>query len=127
VVQITPRFVVNGARAAIDSAVEGRGVTRLLSYQVAEVERDSRLQMVLKSHEYPPLPVHLIMPEGRITIPKGRVRGLCRAVPAHAVLARQYRDLKLNQARDGSAGAAWEARPRYVTGASRRGDDQSIA
>jgi DNA-binding transcriptional LysR family regulator len=71
-VQFTPRFVVNSARAAIASAAEGRGVTRLYSYQVADHVRDGRLQIVLKSHEYPPLPVHIIIPEGRITVPKVR-------------------------------------------------------
>jgi DNA-binding transcriptional LysR family regulator len=69
---ITPRFVVNSARAAIASALEGRGVTRLYSYQVADLVRDGRLEIVLKPHEHAPLPVHLIMPEGRITVPKVR-------------------------------------------------------
>jgi DNA-binding transcriptional LysR family regulator len=71
-VPIAPRFVVNSARAAIASAMEGRGATRLYSYQVADLVRAGRLEIVLKSHEYPPLPVHLIMPGGRITVPKVR-------------------------------------------------------
>jgi len=72
VVQFAPRFVVNSTRAAIASAVEGRGVTRLYSYQVADLVRDGQLQIILKAHEYPPLPVHVIMPEGRISVPKVR-------------------------------------------------------
>ena len=71
-VQITPRLVVNSARAAVASAIEGRGVTRVFSYQVADHVRDGRLQIVLRSHEDAPLPVHLIMPEGRISVPKVR-------------------------------------------------------
>ena len=71
-VQFTPRFIVNSVRAAIASAVEGRGVTRLSSYQVAEQVRDGRLQIVLKSHENSAVPVHLIMPEGRLSVPKVR-------------------------------------------------------
>lgn len=71
-VSFTPRCVVNSARAAIASAVEGRGVTRLFSYQVAEHVRDGRLQIVLRSHEHAPVPVHLIMPEGRLSMPKVR-------------------------------------------------------
>jgi DNA-binding transcriptional LysR family regulator len=71
-VQFTPRFVVNSARAAIASALEGRGVARLLSYQVAEYLRDGRLQIVLRSHEPAPLPVHILMPEGRLSMPKLR-------------------------------------------------------
>jgi DNA-binding transcriptional LysR family regulator len=72
IVQFTPRFIVNSARAAIGSAVEGRGVTRLYSHQVADQIRDGRLQIVLESHEFSPLPVHIIIPEGRITVPKVR-------------------------------------------------------
>jgi DNA-binding transcriptional LysR family regulator len=72
IVRLRPRCVVNSMRAAVASAVEGRGVTRLYSYQVAEYLRDNRLQIVLRSHEYPPVPVHLIIPEGRLAIPKVR-------------------------------------------------------
>jgi len=71
-VQVAPRVTVNSARAAAASAVEGRGVTRLHSYHVADQARDGRLKILLKSHEYPPVPVHLVMPEGRIAIPKVR-------------------------------------------------------
>jgi DNA-binding transcriptional LysR family regulator len=71
-VQFMPRYVVNSVRAAVASAVEGRGVTRLLSYQVAEHVREGRLRIVLKSHEHAPVPVHLIMPEGRLSVPKVR-------------------------------------------------------
>jgi DNA-binding transcriptional LysR family regulator len=71
-VHIAPRFIVNSTRAAVASVVEGRGVTRLYSYQVADHVHDGRLRIVLRSHEYAPLPVHLIMPEGRISIPKVR-------------------------------------------------------
>ncbi len=72
IVQFTPRLVVNSARAAIASAVEGRGVTRLFSYQVAEYLRDGRLHIVLGSHERTPLPIHILLPEGRLSVPKVR-------------------------------------------------------
>ena len=71
-VQFTPRILVNSARAALASATEGRGVTRLFSYQVAGHVRDGRLRIVLKSDEHPPLPVHIITPERRLSIPKVR-------------------------------------------------------
>ena len=71
-VQFMPRCVVDSVRAAIASAVEGRGVTRLLSHHVAEYVRDGRLQIVLRPYEYAPIPVHLIMPEGRLSVPKVR-------------------------------------------------------
>jgi DNA-binding transcriptional LysR family regulator len=71
-VHFTPRLLVNSVRAAVASAVEGRGVTRPLSYQVAEHVRDGRLQIVLRSDEYAPLPVHIVTPEGRLSVPKVR-------------------------------------------------------
>jgi DNA-binding transcriptional LysR family regulator len=71
-VQFTPRLLVSSVRAAVASAVEGRGVTRPLSYQVAEHVRDGRLQIVLRSDEYAPLPVHVVTPEGRLSVPKVR-------------------------------------------------------
>jgi DNA-binding transcriptional LysR family regulator len=72
-VQFTPRFVVDSARAALASAVEGRGVTRLLSDQVAEHVRDGRLQILLRSDDYAAIPAHVILPEGRLAVPKVRV------------------------------------------------------
>ena len=71
-VQFTPRLLVNSVRAAVASAVDGYGVARPLSYQVAEHVRDGRLQVVLRSDEYAPLPVHIVTPEGRLSVPKVR-------------------------------------------------------
>lgn len=71
-VQFTPRCVVDSVRAAIASAIEGRGVTRVFSYQVAEHVRDGRLQIVLSADEHTSLPVHLVMPDGRLSLPKVR-------------------------------------------------------
>jgi DNA-binding transcriptional LysR family regulator len=71
-VQFAPRLVVNTVRAAVASAVEGHGVTRLFSYHIAEEIRDGRLQILLGKDEYPPLPVHLLGPQGRFSVPKVR-------------------------------------------------------
>jgi DNA-binding transcriptional LysR family regulator len=71
-VQFTPRLVVNTVRAAVASAIEGHGLTRLLSYQVAEHVRDGRLRIVLRSDEHAPLPVHVVTPQGRLSVPKVR-------------------------------------------------------
>lgn len=71
-VQFTPRFTVNTVRAAAASAVAGRGVTRLYSYHVAEHVKDGRLKIVLADAEHPPLPVHLLAPQGRMAVPKVR-------------------------------------------------------
>ncbi|GAB3376769.1 LysR family transcriptional regulator [Lysobacter rhizosphaerae] len=71
-VPFTPRLVVNNVHAARASAVEGHGVTRLLSYHVAsELEQDA-LRIVLADAEPAPLPVHLVSPYGRLSVPKVR-------------------------------------------------------
>lgn len=71
-VNFTPRLAVNSVRAAVASAVEGHGVTRLFSYHVAPQLRDGSLELVLEADEPPPLPVHLITPHGRLSVPKVR-------------------------------------------------------
>ncbi len=71
-VQFTPRLVINGVRGAAASAVDGRGVTRVFSYQVAGHVREGELEIVLAGDEPPPLPVHLISPHGRLSVPKVR-------------------------------------------------------
>jgi DNA-binding transcriptional LysR family regulator len=52
--------------------VAGRGLTRLYSYHVAEYVRDGRLRIVLADAEHSPLPVHLLAPQGRMSVPKVR-------------------------------------------------------
>jgi DNA-binding transcriptional LysR family regulator len=71
-VHFTPRCIVNSVRAAAASAASGGGLTRLYSYHVAEYVRDGRLQIVLADAEPPPLPVHLLAPNGRMSVPKVR-------------------------------------------------------
>ncbi|WGF90583.1 LysR family transcriptional regulator [Marinivivus vitaminiproducens] len=71
-VALVPRFVVNGVEAAVASALEGRGVTRVLSYQVADHVREGRLVRLLADAEPPPVPAHLVTPEGRLGVPKVR-------------------------------------------------------
>ena len=71
-VQFAPRLVVNTVRTAVASAVGGYGVTRLFSYHIAEEVAAKRLRILLGKHEYPPLPVQLLAPEGRFAVPKVR-------------------------------------------------------
>jgi DNA-binding transcriptional LysR family regulator len=71
-VQFTPRLVVNTVRAAIASAAEGHGVTRLFSYHIADEIREGQLQILLGNDEHPPLPAHLLVPQGRLSVPKVR-------------------------------------------------------
>lgn len=71
-VQFKPRLVVNSVRAALAAAVNGVGVTRLYTYHVAERVQDGSLQLLLRDAEPPPMPVHLLTPEGRTATPKVR-------------------------------------------------------
>jgi DNA-binding transcriptional LysR family regulator len=59
-VAIRPRLVVNTAEAAIDAAIAGVGVTRVLSYQVAHAVVQRKLRIVLSNYEPDPLPVSLV-------------------------------------------------------------------
>lgn len=71
-VSFTPRLVVNNVRAAVASVVEGHGVARVLSYHVApELEADA-LRLTLVDAEPPPIPVNLVSPHGRLSVPKVR-------------------------------------------------------
>ena len=72
VVHLRPRLTVNTVRAALASAIRGRGLTRLYSYHVAEAVRSGQLQIVLSNLEHPPVPVHLLTPTGRSSVPKVR-------------------------------------------------------
>lgn len=71
-VQFTPRLVVNSTYAAVASAVAGRGVARMYSYQVAEQIAHGELEIVLAGLEDPEMPAHLICPQGRLSVPKVR-------------------------------------------------------
>jgi DNA-binding transcriptional LysR family regulator len=47
-------------------------VTRLFTYHVAEKVRDGSLKIVLRDAEPAPLPVQLLLPQGRLSVPKVR-------------------------------------------------------
>lgn len=59
-IPIHSRLVVNTAEAAIDAAVSGIGLTRVLSYQVERDIRSGALVAVLKKFEPAPVPVSLV-------------------------------------------------------------------
>jgi DNA-binding transcriptional LysR family regulator len=68
-VPIHARLSVSTAEAAIDAAARGFGVTRVLSYQIAEAHEAERLKIVLAEFELPALPVHLVYsPQGRLPV-----------------------------------------------------------
>ena len=71
--RIKPRLIVNTAEAAIDAAIAGFGITRVLSYQAADALADRRLVRLLREQEGGATPVHVVYPEGRHPPPKLRV------------------------------------------------------
>lgn len=60
VVPIRSRLSVSRAEAAIDAAVAGLGLTRLLSYQIATAVDRNELQPVLTAFEPEPMPINLL-------------------------------------------------------------------
>lgn len=61
--KVRPRLTVNTAEAAVDAAVAGLGITRALSYQVADEIRSGALRLLLEAFEPDPLPVSIVHPE----------------------------------------------------------------
>lgn len=58
-VPVRSRLVTNTAEAAMDAAVAGVGVTRVLSYQLHDALRSGALALALREYEPAPLPVNL--------------------------------------------------------------------
>ncbi len=71
-VHFKPRLIVNSTRSALAAAVRGIGVTRLLTYHVAERVQEGSLELLLREAEPPARPVHLVTPQGRLSVPKVR-------------------------------------------------------
>jgi DNA-binding transcriptional LysR family regulator len=71
-IRVKSRLAVNTIEAAIGSAVDGFGVARVYSYQVQREVGDGRLVLLLEDFEPPPLPVHLVLPAGRLALAKVR-------------------------------------------------------
>lgn len=71
-INIKPRLTVTTNGAAINAALEGFGITRLLSYQVANHLASGELKIVLERFEPPPRPVHIVHREGRLASTKVR-------------------------------------------------------
>jgi DNA-binding transcriptional LysR family regulator len=71
-VRIQPRLTVTSNDAAIEAAVRGFGITRLMSYQVAPQLAAGELKIVLGDDEPAPLPIHVVHREGRYASAKIR-------------------------------------------------------
>jgi DNA-binding transcriptional LysR family regulator len=66
---VRSRLVTDTADAAIGAAIAGAGVTRALSYQVAEARRAGTLSVVLDEFEQAPRPVNLVYArQGRLPL-----------------------------------------------------------
>jgi DNA-binding transcriptional LysR family regulator len=72
VIRLEPRLSVNDVNTAKASAIAGHGLTRLLSYQVADSVHAGRLKIILPEYERRPLPVQLIASKERLAMPKTR-------------------------------------------------------
>ncbi|MCP4332235.1 MAG: LysR family transcriptional regulator [Gammaproteobacteria bacterium] len=87
--RIKPRLVVTTNDAAIEAASCGFGITRLLSYQVAQEVAAGQLRILLEDFEPDPSPIHVVHREGRFTQVKIRnfidfISARLRAEPALA-------------------------------------------
>ncbi|MCH8180391.1 MAG: LysR family transcriptional regulator [Proteobacteria bacterium] len=63
--ELQPRIATNSNESAITAALSGFGLTRLMSYQVADHLRAGTLKLLLTGFEHAPLPVHVVYQEGR--------------------------------------------------------------
>lgn len=67
VVRLAPRLRINEVESILIAVRAGQGVARALSYQVADDLAAGRLVRLLPEHEPAPLPVQLVLPNGRHT------------------------------------------------------------
>lgn len=71
-VKVRPRLTVTSNDAAIEAILEGLGISRLLSYQVASHVNSGQLQTLLGEFEPKALPIHVVHREGRYASAKVR-------------------------------------------------------
>lgn len=68
-VSIRPRLTVSTAEAAVDAAIAGLGVTRVLSYQIEAALRAGELILILDAFEPAPIPVSFVhASQGRLPL-----------------------------------------------------------
>ena len=71
-VRLKARLSVNSAEAAIDAAIAGLGVTRVLSYQAEAALVRKRLKTLLEAYDDTEVPVHLVRRPVRLPRPQVR-------------------------------------------------------
>ncbi len=62
---IRTRLTVNTSEAAVEAAIAGAGIARVMSYKMEAARRTGRLVIVLNSFEKEPLPIHILYTERR--------------------------------------------------------------
>jgi len=70
--RINARLSVTTNQAAINAAVAGFGITRIISYQVAEEITNNKLKFILEPFEQKPLPVNIVHREDKLSSAKVR-------------------------------------------------------
>ena len=71
-VKLQPILSISDNDSAASAVMAGLGITRLLSYQIAEPLQTGKLKIVLSEFESPPVPVHILHREGRYSSAKIR-------------------------------------------------------
>jgi DNA-binding transcriptional LysR family regulator len=72
-VPVKSRLTVNTVQAALEAAVQGGGIARVLSYQAATREVAGEVQTLLRRYEPKPIPIHVVHPAGRYLPAKTRL------------------------------------------------------
>jgi len=79
--RVKPRLSLSSIDAALEAVTRGFGITRVMSYQAAPYLAKGQLKTILTSYEPPPLPIHVLHPEGRYT--SAKIRSFVDFVVAH--------------------------------------------
>ena len=70
---VTPRLSLNSIDATMAAVCGGTGLANVLSYQAAEALKAGTLRTVLDEHAPPALPIHLLYPANRASLPTVRI------------------------------------------------------
>jgi DNA-binding transcriptional LysR family regulator len=64
--QVPTRLCVSTSEAAIQAAIAGAGLTRVMSYKMEDARREGALAIVLEEFEQEPLPVHIVYAQRKL-------------------------------------------------------------
>lgn len=71
-VKVNPRLTVTTNQGAINAAKNGLGITRIISYQVAQELKNNKLKILLESFEHPAIPINIVHREDKFSSAKVR-------------------------------------------------------